>query len=174
MYILGPCGSLSELFCEAGSFSHCCNPHRFFQSAVVKLYLPTLEPWAVQSVLLPSCSPVYLHANVGPLVPPATAHPSPRATVWPAVLSAQLPFFTPPTCLDECFFLNFLVGLPYSLIFCQYWLVLFLNLLLSFFWLCNEAQCIYLCLIIQLFYSYQKKGLLCKINLKLSISKNPQ
>ena len=47
--------------------------------------------------------------------------------------------------LGECFFFKSLVvGLPYSLVFWKFWLFLFLNLLLSFFWLCEEAQCVYL------------------------------
>ena len=40
----------NELSCEAGSFSHHCNPHRFFQSEVLRLYFLMLEPWVVQSV----------------------------------------------------------------------------------------------------------------------------
>ena len=59
--------------------------------------------------------PVYLHSNVGPPAPLATASPGLPATALPQVLSA------PPTGLDECFFFNsLLVGLPYSLIFCQF------------------------------------------------------
>ena len=73
------------------------------------------------------------------------ARPSPPAAALPRVLSTRLLISTPPTGLDECFFFNSLVvGLPYSLIFCQFWLVFFFNLLLSFFWLCEEAQCVYL------------------------------
>ena len=51
----------------------------------------------------------------------------------------------PPTGLAECFFFNSLVvRLPYSSISWQFCYFLFLNLLLSFFWLCKEAQCVYL------------------------------
>ena len=51
--------------------------------------------------------PIYLPANVG--------LPTQAATTLPQVLSAQLPISAPPTCLDECFFLKFLVvGFPYS------------------------------------------------------------
>ena len=47
------------------------------------------------------------------LSPPAAALPSPF----------QLPVSTPPTSLGECFFFNSeVVGLPYSLIFWQFWL----------------------------------------------------
>ena len=59
----------------------------------------------------------------------------------------RLPISAPPTSLDECFFCIFLVlGLSYSSIFCQSWLFFVFKLLLSFFWLCEEAQCVYLCL----------------------------
>ena len=82
--------------------------------------------------------PVYPHTNVGPPTPPADA--------LRQVLSTWLPGSAPPTGLDECFFFNSLViRLPYSSIFCHFWLFLFLNLLLSFFWLCEKAPCIYLC-----------------------------
>ena len=48
------------------------------------------------------------------------------------VLSAPVPVSAPPTGLDECLFFYFLgVGLPCHSIFCQ-------------FWLCEEAQCVYL------------------------------
>ena len=78
--------------------------------------------------------PVNLHASVEmPTLPVVTL---------PQVLSARLPVSAPPTGLGECFFFNpMVVGLPYSLIFCQFWLLLVLNLL-SFFWLCQEAQCV--------------------------------
>ena len=79
--------------------------------------------------------PVYLHANVGLQGPPAAA--------LPQVLSTQLPVSAPPTGLDECVFNSLVVGLLYSLIFCQFWLF-FVFKLLSFFWLCEEAQCVYL------------------------------
>ena len=70
---------------------------------------------------------------------------------WPCHESSprsppRLPFSTPPTGLDECFFFTSLVvRLPYILIFCQFWLF-FVFKLLSFFWLCEEVQCVYLCL----------------------------
>ena len=56
VYILGPCETLQQSLCEAGRFSYHCNPHRFFLSEGLRLYFPVLEPWVVQSVLLPSCS----------------------------------------------------------------------------------------------------------------------
>ena len=57
----------------------------------------------------------------------------------------QLPVSTPPTGLDECFFfISLVVRLPCGLIFCQFWLFFVFRLLLSLFWLCEEAQCVYL------------------------------
>ena len=45
------------LSCEAGSFSHCrLNPHQCFQSEVLRLYFPAVEPWVVWSVSVPTCS----------------------------------------------------------------------------------------------------------------------
>ena len=77
-------------------------------------------------------------------LPPNEGLPALPAVALPRVLSAQLPVSTPPTGLDECFFFISLdVGLPYSSIFWQFWLV-FVFKLLSFFWLCEEAQCVYL------------------------------
>ena len=55
-------------------------------------------------------------------------HPGLPATALLRVLSAQLPGSTPLTGLDECFFfISLVVGLPYSSIFCQFWVFLFLN-----------------------------------------------
>ena len=60
------------------------------------------------------------------------------------VLSAWLPISAPPTSLDECFFISLVVRIPCSLIFWQFWLVLFLNWLLHFFWLCEKVKHFYL------------------------------
>ena len=61
------------------------------------------------------------------------------------VLSTPLPVSAPPTGLDECFFfISLVVGLPCGSICCQFWLFFVFKLLLSFFWLCEEAQCVYL------------------------------
>ena len=108
----------------------------------------------------PSFLLVYLCVNVGPQGLPATASCSlvflvpqsatslgPPAAGLQRILSTWLPVSTPSTGLDECFFfISLIVGLPYSSIFCQFWLFFVLKLLLYFFCLCLEAQCIYLCL----------------------------
>ena len=51
----------------------------------------------------------------------------------------------PPISLDECFFFNSLVvRLPYSSIFCQFWLFFVFKFVVVLFWLCEEAECVYL------------------------------
>ena len=87
--------------------------------------------------------PVYLCVNVG--------LQGLLAAVWPALFIPQsasppwLPISAPPTSLGECFFfISLIVRLPYSSISCQFWLFFVFKLLLSFFWLCKEAPCVYL------------------------------
>ena len=110
---MGPSNGLSY---ETGIFSHCHNPHRFFESEVLRLYFPTSEPCVVWSVLLFSCSFRFTHTQMWDhwvLQPPPCHGSSPP----------QLAVSAPPTSLDECFFFNSLVvGLPYSLILWQVWL----------------------------------------------------
>ena len=108
---------------------------------------------------------VYLCTNVGPRDLPATTLLGLLAAAWPAPFHnlpprwvcqpppcrasspPWLPVSAPPTGLDECvFFISLVVGLPYSSIFCQLRLFFVFKFLLSFFWLCEEAQCVYLCL----------------------------
>ena len=99
--------------------------------------------------------PVYLCVNVGTrgllaAVLPAPLHNLPPRSVRQLPPCCQsppprLPVSAPPTGLDECFFfISLVVGLPYSSIFCQFWLFFVFKLLLSFFRLCEEAQCVYL------------------------------
>ena len=67
--------------------------------------------------------PAYLHSNVGQPTPQSAASLGLPAATLPRVLSAQLHVSAPPTSLDECFFfISLVVGLPYSSIFCQFWL----------------------------------------------------
>ena len=105
----------------------------------------------------PPFLPVYLCANVGPWGLLAAAWPAPFHNLPPRWVCQQLPCLessppwlpvsAPPTSLEECFFfISLVVRLPYSLICCQFWLFFVFKLLWSFFWLCEEAQCVYLCL----------------------------
>ena len=84
-----------------------------------------MGPWGLLAVVLPA-----------PFVPQSTTSLGPA--VSPQVLSA------PPTGLDEYFFfISLVVVHPCGSIFCQFWLF-FVFKLLSFFWLCEEAQCVHL------------------------------
>ena len=144
----GPVGLSSELSRETGSFCHCCNSHRFLHSEVLRPQFSVLKPCVVchapQVLLL-----AYPHRSVGNPVHQAPPHPPGP----PPCHTSSLPQFTvstPPPSLDEYFFFNSLaVRLPCSLIFWHFWLFLIyylFNCLLSFFWLCEQAQCVYLCL----------------------------
>ena len=111
----------------------------------------------------PPFLPVYLSVNVGLRGLPATTLWGLLAAAWPALFHTPLPCWvcqplpcressppwlpisTPPVGLDECvFFISLVVGLPYSSIFCQFWLFFVFKLLLFLFWLCEEVQCVYL------------------------------
>ena len=111
----------------------------------------------------PAIPPVYLCRNVGSQGLPATTLWGLLAAAWPALFHNPpphwvhqlppcckscppwLPVSAPPTGLGECFFfISLVVRLPYSSIFCEFWLFFVFKLLLSFFWLCEEAQCVYL------------------------------
>ena len=113
---------------------------RCFQSEVLRLYFPTLEPWVVWSVLLPSCSSQFICMQTWdhPLFQPLPCHKS----SLPRCPSLPLPLV----------WMNVSSLNPWLFGFYTIWFsgssgyFLFLNLLLSFFWLCEEAQCIYLCL----------------------------
>ena len=132
-------GLSSELSCEAGSFSHCLNPHLFFQSEVLRLYFPVLKSWVVRSVSLPSCCSQFICMHMWGHLHHQPPHPQhPPATALPIVLSTQ------PSC----------PSLPLLLVWMNVsslssWLLdpynqvqfsassgcfLFLKLLLSFFW----------------------------------------
>ena len=97
--------------------------------------------------------PVYLSENMGPrgllaVALPAHSFHNPPLWVWPRChgsFTPQLPVSALPTGLDECLsFISLVVGLPCSSVFCQFLLFSVFKLLLSLFWLCEEAQCVYL------------------------------
>ena len=148
VYVLGPCGSLQQtLLWGWESLLLPPQPSQVFSIRGLRLYFPELEPWVAPSV---TQSTSCCLAGQLQLCPPSStirglAGSASSALPW--VLSTQLPVSAPPTHLDECFFfISLVVGLPYSLIFCQFWLLFVFKLLLSFFWLWEEAQCVYLCL----------------------------
>ena len=100
----------------------------------------------MQSASLTRRSSLFIYAQMwGPRVyqpPPRRVHQLPPCSESSPL---QLPGSTPPTSLDEYFFfISLVVGLPCSSVSCQFWLFFVFKLLLSFFWLCEEAQCVYL------------------------------
>ena len=133
--ILGPCGSLQWTLLWSWEFLLLLpQPQEVFSISGLRLYFPDIELWVVQSVTLStSCS--FAHST-----PPSATSLGPPATALPWVLS------TPPTGLDECSTLSDWLLDFHQFDFQQFWLFFVFKLLLSFFWLCEEAQCVYLCL----------------------------
>ena len=146
-------GLSNKISCEAGSFS-CChlNPHRCFQSEALRVYFPAPEPWVAPFVLLPRCSFQFISMRlwdlpvhkpqpclVLKLLPchessPPSSPSLPLLPVWVNVSSLT------PWLLD---FHTVRFSVSFACLFV--FVFLLLNLLLSF-WLCKEAQCVYLCL----------------------------
>ena len=100
--------------------------------------LPATLPALFSASLSPALW-VYLCANVGPQGLLVLGLPAPfvphSTSLGPAtatrVLSTLVPVSAPPTSLDECLFFISLVSDPLAVRFSQ-------------FWLCKEAQCVYL------------------------------
>ena len=109
-----------------------------------------LEPWVVWSALLPCCSSWFIclqmwghrgasHHLVGSAscslacpIPQSTTSLGPPAHALPRVLTTWLLISAPPTDLGECFsFISLVVALPYSSIFCQFWMFFFVFLFLN-------------------------------------------
>ena len=156
MHVLGPCGSLQQPLLWGWEFLRChLNPHRCFQSEALRLYVPLLRHWVARSVfslVVPPGSPAgecgTAQSAICHLARSTSchlAHPGPPTAALLHVLSAlashlllvwmNVSSLTP--WLLDFHTVQFSVGSG---------CLLFLNLLLSFFWLCEEAQCVYLCL----------------------------
>ena len=117
------------LSCETGSFSQCHNPHRFLQPEVLRLYFPCAGTLGCVICLTPQLFLlVYLHTTVGPPSPPAAALPH----ILPAPAAPLLP--------SSFFFNSLVVRLPYSSFPGSFGYFLYLNLLLSFFWLSGRQS----------------------------------
>ena len=91
--------------------------------------------------------PVYLRSNVGPPIPQSTASLGPPST--PCSESSSPSCASPPLLLV---WMNVSSFIPWLLDFHtirfskKFWLFFVFKLFLSFFCLCEEAQCVYLCL----------------------------
>ena len=95
VYILGPVGLSKELSCEAGSFSHHCNPHRFFQSEVLRLLLLCAGALGCVVCFAPQFLPADLYAKVGPPCLPGAAT-APALVLQPPPCHES----SPPSCLS--------------------------------------------------------------------------
>ena len=136
----GPCGSLQRpLLWGWESLLLPPQPPWAFSIRGLRLYFPALEPWVARSALLPavpglsvcSCGAAGSASGQSACAVRPTLHQSqshhghasplrPGARLRPSYWSGWMSTF---------YFLG--VGLPCCLIFCQ-------------FWLCEEAQCVYL------------------------------
>ena len=141
-HTLGPCGSLQRPVLWGWEFLLLLpQPPRAFSIRGLRLYFPELEPWVTQSLLRsPPFVVVYLCGNVGPQGLLVVRLPAPfvphSASLGPAratrVLSTPAAHLRPSYQSGWMSIFYFLgVGLPCRSIFCQ-------------FWLCEEAQCVYL------------------------------
>ena len=112
---------------ESWSFFHCPNPYWFYSQKLWGLTFLVPEPWAGWSAV----GPRSLAPEVTPLI---FIH---HVCVWDQPLYVSMSpchcVFTPPTCLSERDFFNslvgtkeVLVGLPCSLIFWQFWMIVVL------------------------------------------------
>ena len=149
-------GLSNELSCEAGSFSQRFNPHRCFQLEVLRLYFSCAGTLGCSVCLTPQLFLlVYLHANVGPPSPqpatslglPASAMPAPVLQLLPCCESSPPGCPSPPLLLvwmNVSSLTPWLSDFHTVLFSISSGCFLFLNMLLSFFWLCWEAQCVYL------------------------------
>ena len=66
--------------------------------------------------------------------------------MYPLLWAAHLCPFYPPTSLGKYFLNALVIRVPCSLLFWHFWLFIVFRLIVSFFWLCEEAKCFYLCL----------------------------
>ena len=116
-------------------------PMGTFNQRSLRLYFPALEPWVTQSASFHVVGPGLSVCEYGasgsasgqtacPVRPTLCQSRSRHGHVSPLRPGARLC----PSYQSGCMFLFYLlgVGLPCHSIFCQ-------------FWLCKEAQCVYLC-----------------------------
>ena len=140
VYVLGPCGSLQWILLWGWEFLPLLQP-----THVLRLYFPGLELWVVWSVSLPSCSFWFIHVQVWVF---QVCQPLPHLPWSSSCHLAASPLC--PSCLSLPFLLVWMNVSSLTLWLLDFHIVqfsgssgcsLFLNLLLSFFWLCKETQC---------------------------------
>ena len=137
-------GLSCNLYCEAGSFLLPPHPPQVFSVRAFETLFPRARTLGCVVCLAPQLFlPVCLHTNVGVPSPPPLPGFQPLSCCASSLL--QLPISAPPTSLNECFLFNSLVVRLHTVGFSgSSGYFLFLKLLLSLFWLHQEAKCIYL------------------------------
>ena len=144
VYILGPCGSLQWTLLWVWEFLPLPQTHRFFQSEVWGFISPCWNPGlrslSQSPVVPPSLSPHKcgtIHSNSCCLAQSSTGHLT-MSPHHPSCLSPPLlPVWKNVSSLTP-WLSDFHTVRFYVISGC----FLFLNLLLPFFWVCEEAQCI--------------------------------
>ena len=122
-------------------------PPRVFSIRGLRLYFLELEPWLWGLLRSPAVPPSLSAGECGTTPSTIRCLAGSASPCLLHILSAPLPLSAPPTSPVNVSSLS-----PWLLDFhtIQFSVssgcFLFLNLLLSFFWLCEEAQCVYLCL----------------------------
>ena len=124
VHALGLCGSLQRTLLWGWEFLLLLpQPPQVFSISGLRHYFPMLEPWVARYVTWSTSCCLAASCSFAHPAPQSTTSLGPPAIALPRVLSAWLPFSAPPNGLDECFlFISLVVGLPYSSIFCQFWL----------------------------------------------------
>ena len=149
VYVIGPCGCLQRTLLWGWEFLLLApQPPQVFSVTGFEVLFLCAGSLGCAVCLAPQLFLLfYLHANVGlpslrsPTLTTQVLQPPPcRKSSLPSCPS--LPLL--PVWMSVSSFISLVVGLPYSSIFCQFWLFWFLFLNLLSFWLCEEAQCVYL------------------------------
>ena len=134
LHTLGPCGSLQWALLWGWEFLLLPQPPQVFSSQRFWVFIslrwnPGLHGLSCFPVVPPSLSAHKCGTALSASccltwsISCRLACPGPPAAALARVLSTWLPVSTPPTGLDEYFFFDSLiVRLPYSSIFCQFWL----------------------------------------------------
>ena len=145
VYILGPCGLLQWTL-----LGDCPFILSIFTTRGFEALLPGTGTLGCPVCLAPQLFlEVYLHMNVGPPGPPAT---SPARSAPPATALLCILFTPPPISAPLLVWMNVSSLTPWLLDFHTVQFsgpsgcFLFLNWLLSFFWLYEEAKRTYLCI----------------------------
>ena len=141
-------GLSNDLSCEAGSFSHPQPSHVFSVRGFEALFPQTGTLGCGVCLTSQLFLPVYPHANVGLPSMPAATLPTPVFQPLPCCESSpssclSLPLL--PMWMNVFSLTPWLLGFHKVQFSVSSGCILFLNLLLSFFWLCEEAKYIYLC-----------------------------